>query len=959
MNPRADTNTLATRHIQRSRTSGTKSLGLDPRNSFMAPARNSLAALLATTLLTTALLAACGGGSAGGGGTGGSSGTGGAGGTGGTGGSGGGGGSTGSATYNIGGTVAGLTGSGLAVTDNAGDALKIPANGAFTFANALATGASYQVAVTAQPTNPSQTCSVAGGAGTVGGTDVTGVTITCTTNSFAVGGTATGVSGTGLVLQNSGAGNLAVGADGTFAFAAPVTSGGTYAVSILAQPVNPVQVCTIDNGQGTVSAGNIVNIAINCVTRHARFAYVANGSDGTISTYAVDDASGQLRSRGYIVAGSTLLSVGVDPASKFVYATDGGSGVLAYTANAHTGALTPVLGSPFTAGTTPFSVTVDPSGRFVYVANNASANISAYTIEASSGALTAVGGSPFATGFYPYGVSVTPDGRFAYVPSSALNTILFYGIDPTNGALVTPKNNSVPVGTSPVAATIAPGGKFIYVTNYSSNNISAFAIDATSGGLTPVAGSPFSVGSHPMSFTIDASGGHAYVANTGANTLSAYTIDATGALKPIGTAIATSGPPCAMRLDPNGKFAYVTSGSITTSSLVSTYNIDPGTGALTALSSVLARSPVSVSSALAMTQGTAPVTFNPKFAYTANLTSGDVSAYAVNATTGVFTPAPGSPLKVGAGTVAVAVDPSGQFAYVTNNGTSATDPPTLRAYTIDSSTGALTFVNGSAIATGAAPLAIGIEPSGRFVYVTSAGSLNILGYAINPKTGALTALADNPFTAEVAPNAIAFDPSGKFAYVTNGTSNSVTVFTISITGSLKQVIGGNFIVGTGPSSITISPSGQFAFVGYQTPSPTAVVGVSAFAIDGYTGGFTPVAGSPFTLGITLPSLSIHPSGRFLYGAGYTSNSIAAASVSTTGVLSPVAGSPLTALTLPSAISTDPSGKFVYATSAVPSSNSIFAYTLDTSTGAISPVSGSPFTFGGMGPVSLAVWGTPQ
>jgi 6-phosphogluconolactonase len=172
--------------------------------------------------------------------------------------------------------------------------------------------------------------------------------------------------------------------------------------------------------------------------------------------------------------------------------------------------------------------------------------------------------------------------------------------------------------------------------------------------------------------------------------------------------------------------------------------------------------------------------------------------------------------------------------------------------------------------------------------------------------------------------------------------------------------GGNFIAGTSPSSITISASGQFAYVGYQPSSSTNAVGVSAFAINGYTGALTPASGSPFSLGITLPSLSIHPSGRFLYGAGYTSNSVAAATVNiTTGALSPLSGSPFAALTLPSAISTDPSGKFVYATSAVASSNSIFAYTLDASTGALSPVSGSPFTFGGMGPVSLAVWGTPQ
>jgi 6-phosphogluconolactonase len=319
-----------------------------------------------------------------------------------------------------------------------------------------------------------------------------------------------------------------------------------------------------------------------------------------------------------------------------------------------------------------------------------------------------------------------------------------------------------------------------------------------------------------------------------------------------------------------------------------------------------------------------------------------------------------SPLKVGVGTSAVAVDPSGRFAYVSNNGASATDPPTVRTYTIDSSTGALTLVNGSAVTTGASPVAIGIEPSGRFAYVTSASSLNVFGYAINAITGVLKELGDSPYTAAVAPNAIAFDPSGKFAYVTNGTSGSVTVFTISAgTGSLTQIVGGDFIVGTGPSSITVSPSGQFAFVGYQTSSSIPVVGVSAFAINGNTGALTSAAGSPFTLDITQPFLSIHPSGLFLYGAGYTSNSVAAATVKSAGALSRIAGSPFTALSLPGAISADPSGKFVYAASAVASSNNIFAFRIDPTTGALGPVSGSPFTFDGMGPVSIAVWGTPQ
>ena len=49
--------------------------------------------------------------------------------------------------------------------DNGGDNLSVSANGSFTFATALASGAAYNVTV---KTNPSgQTCSVSSGSGTI------------------------------------------------------------------------------------------------------------------------------------------------------------------------------------------------------------------------------------------------------------------------------------------------------------------------------------------------------------------------------------------------------------------------------------------------------------------------------------------------------------------------------------------------------------------------------------------------------------------------------------------------------------------------------------------------------------------------------------------------------------------------------------------------------------------------
>src|SRR5437879_6573248 len=67
-------------------------------------------------------------------------------------------------TYTIGGTIAGLTGSGLVLQLNGGSNLPVSANAiGFTFTTQLASGAAYAVSVPAQPTNPSQTCTVSNG----------------------------------------------------------------------------------------------------------------------------------------------------------------------------------------------------------------------------------------------------------------------------------------------------------------------------------------------------------------------------------------------------------------------------------------------------------------------------------------------------------------------------------------------------------------------------------------------------------------------------------------------------------------------------------------------------------------------------------------------------------------------------------------------------------------------------
>jgi hypothetical protein len=86
--------------------------------------------------------------------------------------------------YTVGGTVAGLAGSGLELQLNGGSALAVLQAGAFAFPTGLSTGAAYSVTVTVQPSLPNQTCVVTRGAGTVGVANITDVAVTCAPTPF-------------------------------------------------------------------------------------------------------------------------------------------------------------------------------------------------------------------------------------------------------------------------------------------------------------------------------------------------------------------------------------------------------------------------------------------------------------------------------------------------------------------------------------------------------------------------------------------------------------------------------------------------------------------------------------------------------------------------------------------------------------------------------------------------------
>jgi len=89
------------------------------------------------------------------------------------------------------------------------------------------------------------------------------VQVNCSTGTFTVCGQVTGLTGSGLVLQDNGGDNLTINQTGTFTFGTPVATGNPYSVTVLQQPKTPAQVCSVANGSGTVTA-SVVNIVVTC-----------------------------------------------------------------------------------------------------------------------------------------------------------------------------------------------------------------------------------------------------------------------------------------------------------------------------------------------------------------------------------------------------------------------------------------------------------------------------------------------------------------------------------------------------------------------------------------------------------------------------------------------------------------------------------------------------------------------
>jgi hypothetical protein len=166
-------------------------------------------------------------------------------------------------SYTVGGTITGLASSGMVLV-NGSDTLTVAAGStSFTMPATVAYTSAYAVTLKTQPTGLS--CSVSNGVGTMGSAAVNNIAVTCSPNTYTVGGTISGLTASGLVLLDNGGDATTLSANGTqFTMNTGVAYGSVYAISVQTPPTGLV--CSVSNGTSTMGAGDVTSVSIACGT---------------------------------------------------------------------------------------------------------------------------------------------------------------------------------------------------------------------------------------------------------------------------------------------------------------------------------------------------------------------------------------------------------------------------------------------------------------------------------------------------------------------------------------------------------------------------------------------------------------------------------------------------------------------------------------------------------------------
>jgi 6-phosphogluconolactonase (cycloisomerase 2 family) len=614
-----------------------------------------------------------------------------------------------------------------------------------------------------------------------------------TASSVLVSGKIAGLEGTDLVLQTNGVDVPIFGS----IFSIYLSAGSPYNIVPTVQPRTPTQDCTVSNGSGT-AVTNVSNVVVTCVTQSFTLGGTISDLLGTglvLQNYGnAVPLSGNAFSLSLASGTAYDIAVAQQPTnpSQTCTVTNGGPGVI--------GGANEIVGIACVTNTYKVSVTVkglQNGATGLTVLDNGGDSLSATGNGTVTFATAVANGQPYAVkvGTQPTGTSAA---QYCIVPDGA-GTVTNANISVT----LTCRN----VGQALFAASIWD------VRSGNVGDIVGYTINPANGNLTSAVGSPYAAGNQPFSISLDTQNQILYAINNQSNDISTFSVSpTTGVLTGLHTApgYPTSGAGGIIPLGPGGPLGGLS------------VLVDPQA---------------------------------PNFVYAG-------SDHVPNGLVDSFTAAAGgvlsAPTPTGAGNdpFYMTIDPTGTLLFAPQLFENE-----IWVYGI-SVTGALRpvagapFLNTPPGGADSGPAAVAVSPTARNLYVAGLFNATVTAYAYDD-SGTLRALAP-PYTfgtgtgvrGMLPGDGLAIDPTGRFLYVTSPVDKTVTEYAISAAG-LLSLVGTPVATGAGPSDAKIDPSGHYLYVSNYTDGT-----ISEYVIDPSTGALTEDRNSPFQSGDGTQSIAI-------------------------------------------------------------------------------------------------------
>lgn len=416
--------------------------------------------------------------------------------------------------FTVGGTITGLHQSGLILQNNGTDDLPIASNATqFTFPTPIS--GAYNVTVLQNPVG--QQCTVMNGSGIAEG-DVTNVSVICSNLSYTIGGTITGLTLPGLVLQNNGGDNLSVPANATtFTFSTKVAYGAGYDVQVLTMPGGGALDCIVYNGTGTNVTANVNNIEVIC---NPPFAYVVSPSVPGVTKCPLNP-NGSLGSCGVPINPDTTfvspqnIVVNIERTAAYITNFQGSSSFLSTCTLDASGNLTScqTSGQGHLVNTSDIVINSSTTNPMLYIVQNtvgiAQCSITGTTVNFPC--------TTYSQGNTPRGIAVNGDSTKIYITGTTPFAITSCDLD-SNGLIVGSSCQQSNLSFPPLNLAVNEAGTRAYVTDPIQSKV--FICSIVNGILD--AASCADTGSNTGSsvyIAINSTETMAYISNNGSNTL--------------------------------------------------------------------------------------------------------------------------------------------------------------------------------------------------------------------------------------------------------------------------------------------------------------------------------------------------------------------------------------------------------------------------------------------------------